>query len=167
MHIHSIDGFGILLKDHGLNLTGQQSVFFKVKTCDAALIVFFDDIDMSSDIFKVDLDRTINIFTYGNEGGKQQQLANASWSGLDCNSYVPLWVSWLNRTIKAGAGTKIGGSILISLTDIDYNANVNNVGVRSLKSADWIFDFLAEEITGKLKIEMSLIRNSAYDRIYP
>lgn len=165
MHIHSIDGLGIFLKDHGLNVTDQQSVFFKVKTCYAVSMVFFDD--MSSAMFKVHFDRTINIVTYGNEGGKQQQLANASWSGLDCNSYVSLWVSWLNRTIKAGEGTKIGGSILVSLPDIDYNDNIKNIWVLSLKPADWTFDFLAEEITGKLKIEMYVIRNSAYDRIYP
>ncbi|VDI10468.1 Hypothetical predicted protein [Mytilus galloprovincialis] len=102
------------------------------------------------DRFKVHFDRTINIVTYGNEGRKQQS-ANASWSGLDCNSYVSLWVSWLNRTIKAGEGTKIGGSILISLPDIDYNDNINNIWVLSLKPADWIFDFLAEEITVLLK----------------
>ncbi|XP_071141774.1 uncharacterized protein [Mytilus edulis] len=120
---------------------------YKDKTTRADRIPLFDDIPTDLlHMFEVHFGRT-NIVTYGNAGGKQLKLANASWSGLDCNSYVPLWVSWMNRTIKVGTGTKIAGSILFSLTGINYNANINNIMVFSHNPADWIFDFPAEEIT--------------------
>lgn len=166
MRILTNNGEGPILRQHGLHVTGQQSVYFKVKACDDAFISLFDDIPTALfHMFEVHFGRT-NIVTYGNAGGQQLKLTNASWSGLDCNSYVPLWVSWMNRTIKVGTGTKIAGSILISLTGIHFNANINNITVFSHNQADWIFDFPAEEITGKLKIEMCVIRNSVYGCIY-
>lgn len=172
MRILTNNGEGTILSGHGLHVTGQQSVYFKVKSCDDAFISLLDDIPTKLLlVLEVHFQRTMNIVItdYANSYTRteQRRQPNSSWSGLDCYSYVPLWVSWFNRTVKAGAGTKIGGRMLFSWTDINYNANINSVMVSSPNQADWIFDFPAEEITGKIKIEMCVIRNNVYGCIYP
>lgn len=76
-------------------------------------------------------------------------FAIESWSGLNCDCYVSLWVSWFFKYIKAGTGMRIGAGEFINLTDHFFEDGIVNFEVSSTSHAYWLFDFAMNSTNGK------------------
>ncbi|CAG2252619.1 unnamed protein product [Mytilus edulis] len=64
------------------------------------------------------------------------------WSGMDCNCYVSLWISWIDGRIAVGKGTRIGNDVC---NQLDYSwttdINVTDIYISSNTIAYWLFAF--------------------------
>ncbi|VDH88709.1 Hypothetical predicted protein [Mytilus galloprovincialis] len=64
------------------------------------------------------------------------------WSGMDCNCYVSLWISWIDGRIAVGKGTRIGTD---ACNQLDYSwttdINVTDIYISSNTTAYWLFAF--------------------------
>lgn len=132
-----------------MNVTGQTSINFKVRSCSEVSIGLRSEINNEPAIF------TVLIGTEVSEILSPVKVLNTSRSGLlvNCDSYVNLWISWTSPTIKAGTGTYIGEKIFIEyLGLILYEWNY--IEIASINQAYWMFDFPANSKNGKYQCHM-------------
>ncbi|CAG2252618.1 unnamed protein product [Mytilus edulis] len=71
----------------------------------------------------------------------EKQRTSVTWSELQYNCYVSLWVSWIGGTIEVGGGSEIGTYKLVHLP-INHSIVVTDILIRSRHTAYWLFDFL-------------------------
>ncbi|CAG2242167.1 unnamed protein product [Mytilus edulis] len=79
----------------------------------------------------------------------EKKRTSVTWSELQCNCYVSLWVSWIGGTIEVGGGSEIGTNKLIHLP-INHSIVVTDILIRSRYTAYWLFDFLEKASSVKV-----------------
>ncbi|CAG2219623.1 unnamed protein product [Mytilus edulis] len=121
-----------------MDIQTLESISFKIKACDGVLISLVDysfGILFNNDIVYQVLFGKVQIKII--ENLSEITLAYETWSGIDCNCYVSVVVSWANAyiTIEARKGTWIRSDIFIS-NDI----SVNDIKITSNTTAHWLID---------------------------
>lgn len=130
-----------------MNIQNSTSIYLKVKT--SGVVRIFLQENIASTIYKV--------YTY-NVVLKLEQIAiniilekqrtSVTWSELQSNCYVSLWVSWIGGTIEVGGGSEIGTNKLIHLP-INHSIVVTDILISSFFTAYWLFDFQENATSGK------------------
>lgn len=106
------------MADRGLDVTGEQSVTFKVKACHDAHAALSQNKGVDSI-----LTYEIAIGGWGNKKSairKKKQGDNLSiidHSPVDCNNYKEFWISWINGVISVGYGLTVGINRFLFLND--------------------------------------------------
>lgn len=144
-HVKTNNETKVLDYTNGLDVIGQTSINFKIKACSEVSIglrLIFNEPSICTVLFGTDFSQI--------QSGPLTK-ANVSWSGLNCNCYVNLWISWSGMTIMAGTGTVIGDHIFINYTGVILDG-INFIEVASTYEAYWMFNFPENSTNGKYKI---------------
>ncbi|KAK3083638.1 hypothetical protein FSP39_000621 [Pinctada imbricata] len=113
----------------------QSWVNFKVKTCADAQILLAKDEHV---IYRVLLGRGGNSWSsiQKDKTNRVQKTGNV----LDCDEFLPFWVSWQNGDIEVGKGLKPFENTHLSWSDENYET-VNEVIVKSYaEEGEWYFE---------------------------
>ncbi|CAC5414834.1 unnamed protein product [Mytilus coruscus] len=136
------------LEENGVHFQNSESIYFKVKSCDGAFIDLMDDsssTENNNPVYRVHFEKEQSTII---ENSSESILAKETWSGLDCNCYVSIWVSWNSETIEAGKGTVIGSDKFISST---AKIDVIDILIMSHTVAYWQFNFPKNATSGHKK----------------
>ncbi|VDI02936.1 Hypothetical predicted protein, partial [Mytilus galloprovincialis] len=153
IYISTNNGSSELASNYGLSIKNQGSIDFKIKACSEVSIGLLNEMSNETSRYNVLFGINQNKYSQIRSMTSTYPNANISWSGLDCNCYVPLWVSWSNKTIKAGTGSSIRGTVFISWIDHWFDASIVDIQITSTSPAYWIFEPSANSTSGKYNYE--------------
>lgn len=153
IHIETKNGSQKFGSNCGMNITGQTSIKFQIKSCNDVSLLLGNSGNENSD-------RPFYTIIVGTEFFQIQSPpspnSNDSWLGLNCSYYVDLWIFWSTSylTFKAGTGTNIGDSLIREYQGSYMNEFINYVEVASTYQAYWNLDLPANSKNGKYKYYM-------------
>ncbi|CAG2242166.1 unnamed protein product [Mytilus edulis] len=125
------------LHQQGMDIQNLTSIYLKVNTSGVAWISLQEKI--ASTIYKV-YNVILKLEQIAINNIFEKQRTSVTWSELQSNCYVSLWVSWIGGTIEVGGGSEIGTNKLIHLP-INHSIVVTDILIWSYYTAYWLFDF--------------------------
>ncbi|KAK3087897.1 hypothetical protein FSP39_012248 [Pinctada imbricata] len=153
--------------------SGRSWVNFKVKTCADAHILLAKDVRV---IYEILLGRGDDLWSSIQKDKKDRIWKNGKV--LDCDEFLPFWVSWKNGDIQVGKGLKRFENMYLSWSDERFET-VNDVKVKSYsQEGEWYFEQAIEipvlwtssffdlepyGITGKGRDTLTFTTNACHD----
>ena len=106
-------------REHGYNAEGKTLFVFSVKCCRDAWVSLWNNGKM---VYKLGLGRGNNGWSSLIKNGRSGWYPYHWGSVIDCNKYMPFYITWKNGLVDVGKGLTVGKDEIMSLGDNPLSA---------------------------------------------
>ncbi|KAK6194852.1 hypothetical protein SNE40_000392 [Patella caerulea] len=133
------------------NVENINEKFFWVRGYEDAVVYFFEDTNISTEVCRIVIGGDLNTLTRIWESGQNKNQTSDKVLLLESNTekFKPFWIKWTTNSIIFGAGVKVGVGINLHLK-LSLNAAIKYISIRS---RDYPIEYILDLSCSKIPIK--------------